>query len=168
MTTGDEPTAAAAAGFDSLYTRQHERLVTALVLAGSDQGTAEDLAHEAFVRVLVAWRRVRDPDGYLYRTAFRLRRRATRRTALGARIAVGLGPRPVALEEVVLRQAAVDHLLARLPLRQRECVVLVFYLGCSTDEAASRLGIRPSTVRVHLHHARRALRTGDMEPIEID
>jgi RNA polymerase sigma factor (sigma-70 family) len=155
-------------GFDALYARQHERLVTALVLAGSDQPTAEDVAHEAFVRVLLGWRRIREPDGYLYRVAFRLHRRTSPRGAGRALSALSFvsgqragGPRT---EDDVVRRDDVQQLLRQLSPRQRECAVLVHYLGCSTEEAAARLGIAPATVRVHLHAARAAVRQQAGQP----
>jgi RNA polymerase sigma-70 factor (ECF subfamily) len=146
------------AGFDEMYERQFGRLVSALQLAGAGQGDAEDIAQEAFVRVLARWRTIVDPAAYLFRTAFRLHGRHRRRTARGrsmeeASLREGLP----ALEDTVVRRRAVDDALARLTRRQRECAVLYFFIGFSTDEVADLLRIRPATVRVHLHDARQAL-----------
>ena len=157
---------APAPGFDALYSRQHERLVTALVVAGGDRELAEDVAHEAFIRVLLAWSRVREPDGYLYRTAFRLLGRALGR-ARWDRSLRGMPRAPLRPDESVLRQREVDELLARLTPRQRACAVLVHFLGYGTDQAATLLGIRPETVRVHLHHVRRAAANAVAESIEM-
>jgi RNA polymerase sigma factor (sigma-70 family) len=48
--------------------------------------------------------------------------------------------------------------LRRLPLRQRQSVVLRDWAGFETDEVARMLGTKESTVRVHLARGRAALR----------
>jgi RNA polymerase sigma factor (sigma-70 family) len=44
-----------------------------------------------------------------------------------------------------------------LPDRQRECVVLRYFLECSTAECADALGISEGAVKSHLHRALTAL-----------
>jgi RNA polymerase sigma factor (sigma-70 family) len=44
-----------------------------------------------------------------------------------------------------------------LSARQRVCVALVDYAGFDADAAADLLGLRASTIRVHLSRARRTL-----------
>ena len=44
-----------------------------------------------------------------------------------------------------------------LPRRQRECVVLRYFLDCSTAETADALGVSDGTVKQHLHRALAAL-----------
>ena len=63
------------------YQVHYPRLVRALTLAGAAPPVAEDLAQEAFARMLTHWRRVRrgsSPAGYAYRTGFRLLHRSRR------------------------------------------------------------------------------------------
>ena len=55
-------------------------------------------------------------------------------------------------QDVVLRA------LASLTARQRAAVVLVDFLGYSSEEAGRMLGIRPSTVRTHAERAHRDLK----------
>lgn len=151
-----------ASDFDGVYDAQFARLVAALRLAGADQQTAEDVAQEAFVRVLVRWRSISDPAAYVFRTAFRLYGRGRARAARGRHLIEQSVLTAVATtEETVLRRHAVEEVLDRLSRRQRECAVLAFYIGCSTEEVAAHLGIRPATVRVHLHDARAVLSTTD-------
>lgn len=51
----------------------------------------------------------------------------------------------------------------RLPVRQREVFDLVDLQGREPSEVAERLELSPSTVRVHLHRARSAIRTRILE-----
>ncbi len=55
--------------------------------------------------------------------------------------------------------ALVGTLLHRLPRRQREVFYLADVEGCAAEEIAERLALSPVTARVHLMHARRALRS---------
>jgi RNA polymerase sigma factor (sigma-70 family) len=59
--------------------------------------------------------------------------------------------------------ALVQDLLRGLPRRQREVFALAELEGCPVTEIAERLGTSPVTARVHLLHARRALRAGILE-----
>jgi RNA polymerase sigma-70 factor (ECF subfamily) len=144
--------------FDDLYELQYARLVAALHLADprGGRGAAEEVAQEAFVRLLVRWRSVDDPAAYLYRTAFRHQRRRRIRASRGRDLEQQAAP-PAAtttMEDAVVARQAVESVLDRLTRRQRECAVLSLYLGFTTEEVADLLHIRASTVRVHLHAAR--------------
>ena len=55
-------------------------------------------------------------------------------------------------------RASVFAALGELPVRQRQAVALRDWAGYPTEEVASMLGMRPSTVRVHLSRGRQALR----------
>jgi len=62
----------APASFEELFESQRVPLFKALCLLTGDRQEAEDIAQDAFVRVLERWERVgglEDPVGYLYRTA---------------------------------------------------------------------------------------------------
>ena len=59
--------------------------------------------------------------------------------------------------------ALADTLLHALPRRQREVFHLADLEGCEMAEIAERMGISASTARVHLFHARRALRSQILE-----
>lgn len=60
--------------------------------------------------------------------------------------------------EAALTRQEIGRALAALPLRQRQCVVLRDWAGADTAEVARMLGMRESTVRVHLARGREALR----------
>ena len=59
--------------------------------------------------------------------------------------------------------ALAENLLRGLPRRQREVFHLADLEGCAMAEVAERLGLSAVTARVHLFHARRALRAGILE-----
>jgi RNA polymerase sigma-70 factor (ECF subfamily) len=142
-------------------------LVRALQLAGAPDAVAEDVAQEAFARLLTHWRRVRSgssPAGYAYRTAFRLLNRRRADGGSGARPqAAGTPPPREAADSgdtanLVATRLAVAGALAAMPPRQRACAVMCLVLGLSTRDAAASLGIAEGTVRKHLAEARHDLR----------
>ncbi|HTT66891.1 MAG TPA: sigma-70 family RNA polymerase sigma factor [Gemmatimonadales bacterium] len=59
--------------------------------------------------------------------------------------------------------AFAEGLMRSLPRRQREVFHLADLEGCTVAEIAERLGTSPVTARVHLFHARRAVRAGILE-----
>jgi RNA polymerase sigma factor (sigma-70 family) len=144
--------------FAELYLEHYSRLVRALIIAGADPATAQDLAQETFARTFQRWGRVRagsNPPGYLHTIAFRLLRRRRRFTETPLDDAYLPGVPGV--EEAALNVEIVRQVLANMAPRQRACVALCVYLDYSTEETAGLLGLSPSTVRVQLHRARQKL-----------
>ena len=93
----------------------------------------------------------------MFKTAMRLcvkRLRSRRREALTP-APERRGPDEVAR---VLDRDEIMAGLSGLAIRQRQAVVLRDWAGFETAEVASILGIRESTVRVHLARGRQALR----------
>jgi RNA polymerase sigma-70 factor, ECF subfamily len=148
------------AGFEGFYREHLTRVVRACALVTLDPAAAEDVAAEAFARLWSHWGQIHDEDhagGYVFKTAMRL---CTRRAAKARREVIGEvsdGPAADAYERSDER-ATVFAALAELSVRQRQAVVLRDWAGYQTDEVASMLGMRPSTVRVHLSRGREALR----------
>lgn len=136
----------------------------ALLLVGNPDD-ADDLVQEALVRVLVrtrVWRPVRDLRAYLFTTLHNVfidELRRKRHT-----------PVKVDLEGLVDRLAIpagqTDRLewrdfvraLSRIPVEQREVVLLVGMEGLSYAEAAKVLGVPVGTVMSRLSRGREALR----------
>ena len=86
-------------------------------------------------------------------------RSAIRRRRLRASKAIH-EPAAASAESVALtgeEQRSVLVALRKLPARQREVLVLRFYLHESDDEIARVMGVRPSTVRSTSHRALAAL-----------
>ncbi len=146
--------------FEDLFEREKEGLFRALCIVTRNRHEAEEIAQDAFVRVLERWERVRsmaDVRGYLYLTAMNVFRNRYRRSVLATRRTLGLAPADDAIAAVDERDAAA-RALAGLSPRQRAAVVLMDLLDLSSEEAARMLGIRPSTVRMHVSRAHAALK----------
>jgi RNA polymerase sigma factor (sigma-70 family) len=145
--------------FGDFFAKRYERLVRACLLLTGRAAEGEDLAQEAMARVLERWDRVSkmdDPEGYLYRTALNVHRKALRRLAVAARRQVVRDPSddPDATD----RRLDLLRAIRSLPRAQREALVLVEWLGYSAEEAGRFLGIEPASVRGRLHRAREGLR----------
>ena len=115
---------------------------------------------DAFLKLWERWDEIHtiaDPTGYLFRVAlngFRMRRR---RAAMALRkVAPALEDRDVFLD--VEMRADVRQLLMGLTSRQRAALLLVDLLGYPSQQAASILGVRASTVRALATKGRQALR----------
>lgn len=148
-----------ATGFVDCYRSHYGRVVRSLRLAGAGQAEAEDLAQEAFARVLPHWRRVSrgsNPPGYVYRSAFRLLRHSQRRRARPEHRAPPLPAGDVGGDATT--SVSVGAALAAMPPRRRQCAVLCLVLGFSPADAGAALGIAAGTVRKHLDEARQDLR----------
>jgi RNA polymerase sigma factor (sigma-70 family) len=148
------------ARFDDFFREEHERLFKALYFVTGSRADAEELMQDAFLRLWERWGQVDtidDPTGYLFRVAlngFRMRRR--RAATAVRRIAPVPEIRDVFLEAEM--RADVRALLLGCTPRQRAALVLVDLLGYPSEEAASILRVRPSTVRALATKGRRALR----------
>lgn len=154
-----EPDIAAETDFVHTYQDHYRGVVVSLRLAGASLESAEEVAQEAFVRAYGGWPRISrglSPAGYIYRAAFRIWARRRRHDARQASTAVEHA-RPGVDEEATTR-VTVLAVLAALPPRQRACAVLHLQAGLDHQEIARILHMRPATVRVHVHHARQALR----------
>jgi RNA polymerase sigma factor (sigma-70 family) len=122
-----------------------------------DRGDAEDVAAEAFGRLWSHWSQIHGEDhagGYVFKTAMRL---CSKRRRRAAREVIGAVPERSKVGDPDARMSVVEALRG-LPLRQRQSVVLRDWAGFGTSEVAGMLGMKESTVRVHLARGRAALR----------
>jgi RNA polymerase sigma-70 factor (ECF subfamily) len=148
-----------AASFELFYQSERDGLFGNLSLITRDPHEAEELMHDAFLKVWERWSRVRHmdrPAGYLHQTALNAFRTRYRRAAIAQRVIDWASNRDP-LEDVEGRDR-VDRALAALTVRQREAVILTDLLDYSSEEAGRLLGVRPGTVRGLAHHGRVALR----------
>lgn len=149
--------------FDVLFYEHASRLVRLAALLGADD--PEDVAAEAFCRLYAARRRLRDDDasvvGYLNRIVVNHVRDRQRRATVARREAHLLTP-PAAPPDAITSHAdrlAVMDALNGLPPRQRETVVLRFWLDLPLGEIAEMTGVSTGTVKSHLSRGMAALAT---------
>ncbi len=131
--------------------RQTHLRRVAYALCG-DWHRAEDLLQTAFVKLYVAWPRLRDPaaaEAYARRILVRANvdesRRPWRRESPGLDGLDRAAPVAPAYEE---RSALVDA-LQQLPAMQRKVVVLRHMLDLTVSQTADELGIGEGTVKSH-------------------
>lgn len=142
----------------ALYRQYAQELVTSLALSLNNRETAEDLAHEAFIQAMAKEKLLADhpnPRGWIFRTAYNLARDRRKRFWRRKHIVTKLYPILPADawdEAIELRES-----LAALSPRQRDAIILHYYLGFSLEETASVLDCAPGTVKSHLARARGAL-----------
>ncbi len=142
----------ARAAVEALFAEHHLALVRMAVVMVGDVETAEDVVQDAFEKLQAGWHRLRDQDrGLAYARSAVLNgcRNARRRSAI-ARKHAGQGAPLEAHPDAAQALADGAELLAAiraLPRRQREVLVLRFYLDLDVAEVAEMLGIGPSSVR---------------------
>jgi RNA polymerase sigma-70 factor, ECF subfamily len=148
----------------------YPRLVAAVALACGSRPAAEDAVQEALLR---AWERSEKGqetdslEAWVTTVALNLARSGLRRLRSERRAKDRL-PAPAASEPASSDRIDVERALLSLPRRQREAVVLRYYLQMDTREVAAALGINEGTVKSTLSRARAALadRLGVQEPEE--
>lgn len=157
--------------FETLVRMKRERVVRTAYRITGDLEDARDVAQAVFVtlwRSLDRYDPARRFDTWLYRVTVNaaidhLRKRGPK-GALQALPDDGAGPEfavPAGAERAVRQdeiRKAFLHLAARLGPKQRAVFVMREIEGLSGSEVARILDVRESTVRNHLHQARRSLR----------
>jgi RNA polymerase sigma-70 factor (ECF subfamily) len=142
----------------ALYREHAGDLITALALSINDRDAAQDLAHEVFLRALAReahLRRHPDPRGWLFRTGYNLAR--SRWRLLSRRRHAVLREHPILPADAWDDAIDLRDSLQTLSPRQRDAVILHYYLGFPEAEVAPILGCAPGSVRSHLQRARVAL-----------
>lgn len=143
----------AEAAVAALYQANAVGLIRLAFVMLGDLESAEDVVQEAFCGLYRQWGRLRDTERatfYLRTSVLNGCRSALRRRILRRRVLPDQPPAVVSAEAVVLsgeEREEVFRAVGRLAHRQREALVLRFYLDLSDDEIARVMGIRPSTVR---------------------
>ncbi|MEO1035661.1 MAG: sigma-70 family RNA polymerase sigma factor [Pseudomonadota bacterium] len=151
-----------ALAFDALVRRHQDRLYRLASVWLIDRSRAEDATQEAFLRAYRGLPRFRfraQPFTWLYRTARlvcnemnRQRRFEPMPTELPA-----AGTTADNEADAQLALAHVRSLVADLPPRQREVVLLRIFEECSVRETAMAMGCREGTVKALLNKARTQL-----------
>lgn len=123
-------------------------------LTGSNQ-VGEEIADEAFIRLLSRWRTVRQPRAYLYTVAENLTRDHWRRERREQRALKLVAEQPTSRDTIAARE--IRDVVERLPSRLRSPVLLYFYADLSIAEIASALHRPQGTVKRQLAEARALL-----------
>jgi RNA polymerase sigma-70 factor (sigma-E family) len=155
-------------GVTALYAAHAVGLARLAFVMLGDRGAAEDVVQDAFLGLYRNWGRLATPDNALAyvrsavlnncRSALRSRARRERRDRTAAAV-TGWPPFDSAEAAVLLSEEHRSVLVAvgRLPDRQREALTLRYYLGLSSVEAASVMGVSAGTVKSALSRAIAAL-----------
>ena len=150
----------------NLFVAHHRRLVGLAALLVDDRESAEDVVQEAFAGLYRRWGLLRDPGSavaYLNRAVVNGGRDRLRH---GRRVVTAL-PRmvPRSEEEPSAEQDAVQHdeadrlwaAITTLPTRQRQVLVLRYYLEQSEAEIADTLEVSRGSVKRHASRGLAAL-----------
>ena len=160
--------ATGAAAFEAFFRRHAVRVVRLAALLGADD--PEDVAQEAFCRVFAARGRLHAIDdsaaAYLNRTVVNLVRSRGRRLAVAARATSPTRVVTSAEDEAGRREDVreVAEAVAALPARQREAVVLRYWLELPYADVAAAMGVRTGTAKSLVSRALAAL--GDRLEVE--
>ena len=137
----------------ALYQEHALGLVRLAVLMVGDQPTAEDVVQDAFLALYRRWPTLKDPDRALaYARASVLNgcRMVHRANSRHDGISLAAPDDTESAEETALLGEASREVLAalrRLPARQREAVVLRYYLDMTEDQAAQAMRVSRGTVK---------------------
>jgi RNA polymerase sigma-70 factor (ECF subfamily) len=141
--------------FEDWYRAEHARLVTLItaVVGNADEG--REAVDDALARAYERWERVsamESPTGWTYRVALNVARRRARRHAIEARLLGRSRPQsvPGPTGELWL-------LVADLPSRQREAVLLRHVAQMTEREISEVMGVKRGTVSSTLRIAYRRL-----------
>jgi RNA polymerase sigma-70 factor (sigma-E family) len=150
-----------------LHREQYGALVRLASLLVGDQGRSEEIVQDAFVRLQLRWsglRRLDRAPAYLRSAVLNGARSALRHDKVVERHVQRRRPAPYAPGPESTAVVAAEHrrlveTLRRLPSRQREALVLRYYLELSELETAEAMGVSPGSVKTHVHRGLATLAT---------
>jgi len=138
---------------EAVYREHGARMWRALRLATGSPDVASEALAEAFAQLIARGPGVRDPVAWVWRAGFKLAAGEMQRRGRSVELSDELpADAPESLVDL-------DRALLMLTRHQRTAVVLADYAGWSHGEIASILGSTPGAVAVHVHRARRKLKS---------
>jgi RNA polymerase sigma-70 factor, ECF subfamily len=141
------------AALEAVYLEHGARLWRALVLFTGSADVASEAVAEAFAQLIARGSAVKDPAAWIWRSAFRIASGEMQRRRL-------LDPLPDELSfDAPEPLIDLSRALMALTVHQRTSIVLADYAGWSHADIARLLRSTPAAVAVHVHRARRRLRT---------
>jgi RNA polymerase sigma-70 factor (ECF subfamily) len=150
-----------AISFDVFYSALFVPLFRSMLLLNGNAAEAEDVTQEAFVRVLERWEsvsRMEAPNAYLFRTALNLERNRLRRAWRRSRRVPEERDVKQDFSQEAVERADVLRVLRGLSREQREAIVLMDFLGMTSEEAGRVASVSAEALRARLHRARAAMR----------
>lgn len=157
-----EQAAAAPSGFDAFVRERYAELRRLAFLLTGEWTSADDAVQTALIRCERRWGLIGEPQQYAYVRKAVLN--ATRTWRLRRRLHQPLSD----LDGVASVEADSDSrltvlaALSRLPLAQRQVLVLRYYSGMSEAEIAEALGVSAGTVKSRASRGLAALRASDL------
>jgi RNA polymerase sigma-70 factor (sigma-E family) len=151
----------ARAAVTALYREHATGLIRLAYITSGSRSVAEDVVQEAFCGLYRRWAQLSDTDkalAYVRSSVLNGCRSAWRRAQRRPRV-VHLPPAASAEAAALTAedQREVVAALQRLPDRQREALVLRFYLDLTDTQIADAMRISPGTVRSTIHRGIAAL-----------
>ncbi|MET7282489.1 sigma-70 family RNA polymerase sigma factor [Kribbella sp. NPDC005582] len=144
-----------------LYRRSWPRLIGVLVSIGGSRADAEEVAQDAYVKLLGRWEsisRYEDPEAWVRSVAVRTLISRLRRQQVAAKALTKLtGRRAEVVAPPDGESLDVAAALAVLPAAQRAVVVLHHVMDLPVDQIAEELQVPVGTVKSRLARARQAL-----------
>lgn len=147
--------------FSDFYTANFRDVSGYCAALLKDGATAGDVAQEAFERLFARWSRVRNPRGFVYLVATNLVRDEWRRRGRNKVLLRSIEPLVDATAPAV--NATLTDIVARLPRRLREVVVLHVIADIPVAEIATLTSTPMGTVKSRLREARARLRLDWLE-----
>jgi len=151
------------AAVSALYAEHALGLTRLAQVMLGDRAAAEDVVHDAFAGLCRRWDYLADAgkaQAYLRSSVLNGCRSVLRKRARGLGEVAALSPDALSADAPLLAsedRRAVMAALRRLPDRQREVLVLRYYLELPDAEIARAMGIGESTVRSTAHRGLAAL-----------
>ena len=149
-----------AAEVAALYRRTWPRLIGLLVSIGGSRADAEEIAQDAYVKLLGRWDKIRrydDPEAWVRAVAVRALVSRLRRQQVAARAAAKLMGRSAEVRGPDGDALDVAAALARITPAHRAVVVLHHVMDLPIEQIADELELPPGTVKSRLARARQAL-----------
>lgn len=146
----------------ALFDAHFRELVALAALLGADD--PENVAQEAFVRLSSRLHRLRESSAaqaYLRTTVVNLTRHWFRHLSVVRRHPDPRRLPAISAEDEVIKGVADEPLsraLSALPARQREALVLRYWLDLTEREMPDVMGVSPGSVKTHLSRGLTALR----------
>ncbi len=147
-----------------LYATQYRALVRLATLLLRDVGAAEEVVQDSFIAMHGSWRRLRDHDkalAYLRQAVVNRSRSALRHRTVEQRHAPAPLPDHASAEHGAMEALEREDLIRALhllPRRQREVLVLRYYVDLSEAQIADAIGISRGAVKSHASRGMASLR----------